>query len=352
MARERLVRCMMGPVDGLEGKHCEEGVLPGGRGSGQEVEQFVRIEFARKSLGSLDERPVAGEGFGRGPHGGRTEGAPIVGATRYQRQGHFEAAVMWELSGFFTEMPFSEEASLVASRLEKLAQSAHALVQMSFVARLAALIGRHEGDHVSESSEMTVDSRHQHRAAWRAGRGGVEIREDHAIGGQPVDIRCWDLAAEGADISPAEVVGDDDQYVRLDAGWGDGRAALEAQCARQDEEEQRCSNPCVSPRAADQSHRHGTHGVSQRADRHGRVGMVIVSETIRQDRTAASGFQHRGPHVTAAGERGELGSIRPRNARADFFRRPCRDVTSRGGGNSASSPLGRFATAARWYSPG
>ena len=123
------------------------------------------------------------------------------------------------------EVPLAGHEGLVAGLAEQLRQRHHALVEMPFVTRLAFQFRGQRLGHGADPGDVVVGAGEQHRAGRRAGRGGVEVGQAQAGDGQGVEVRRGDLAAEGADIGEAQVVGDDHQEVgafahaRVSSGW-------------------------------------------------------------------------------------------------------------------------------------
>ena len=70
----------------------------------------------------------------------------------------------------------------------------------------------------ADTGEVIVDAGHQHGASRRAGEACIEVCQQHALTGQPIDIRRGNLGTEDTEIAEAEVVGDDQQDVRSPSG--------------------------------------------------------------------------------------------------------------------------------------
>ena len=149
----------------------------------------------------------------------------VVGGARQQREGTLETACMGRLFRLQAEVPLAGHEGLVAGLAEQLRQRHHALVEMPFVTRLAFQFRGQRLGHGADPGDVVVGAGEQHRAGRRAGRGGVEVGQAQAGDGQGVEVRRGDLAAEGADIGEAQVVGDDHQEVgafahaRVSSGW-------------------------------------------------------------------------------------------------------------------------------------
>ena len=70
---------------------------------------------------------------------------------------------------------------------------------------------------------LRVVTREQRGAGRPAARGVIELREAHALVGEPVEVRRGDLAAVAAEVGVAEVVGEDEYDVRTRGRGGEGR---------------------------------------------------------------------------------------------------------------------------------
>ena len=101
------------------------------------------------------------------------------------------------------------------------------MVQIALVAWHAALPIGQELAHVADARAMIIDAGEQHRASRRAGGRDVEVAEEHALCRQRVEVRCRDLTAERAEITPAHVIGDDHQHVGAYGGGEEGRGAAD-----------------------------------------------------------------------------------------------------------------------------
>jgi hypothetical protein len=116
------------------------------------------------------------------------------------------------------EMPLAGHVGVIAGILEQLRQTHDVEIQDAFVTRRASLGAFIDSIHDAEAGNMRIGARHQHRPCRRAGHVGVELRQQHAAGGETIDIRRRNFAAENAEIGPAEVVGEDEHEVRAALG--------------------------------------------------------------------------------------------------------------------------------------
>jgi hypothetical protein len=57
---------------------------------------------------------------------------------------------------------------------------------------------------------MVVDAREQHRAARRARRGGMKIRELHTSSHKPIEMGRIDFGAIGSQITKTEIIRDNE----------------------------------------------------------------------------------------------------------------------------------------------
>ena len=87
---------------------------------------------------------------------------------------------------------------------------------------VAGIAGRLLGDD-AEAHRVMVAPGDQRRARRRAQRGRVEVGVAQAVGGDPVEVRRRDHAAEGAGDAEAGVVGHDQQHVGRALGRHDAR---------------------------------------------------------------------------------------------------------------------------------
>ena len=80
----------------------------------------------------------------------------------------------------------------------------------------------------SAGGVLTGQDARARRGAQRA--GGIGLRESDAAGGQPVEVgRLMILAAEAGEVAPAQVVGEDQDDVRLVRGEGRERGEEDGQ---------------------------------------------------------------------------------------------------------------------------
>jgi hypothetical protein len=119
-----------------------------------------------------------------------------------------------DVLGALAEVPLAYHVRVVATVAQQRRHRHHPIVQMAFVAWLAELVVGLDLEHVAEAGEVVVDAGHQHGAGRRAGGPDVEVREVHSRVGEPVQVRGLDLAAEGADVTESQVVGQQDEDIR------------------------------------------------------------------------------------------------------------------------------------------
>ncbi|MNP01090.1 hypothetical protein D3C76_928930 [compost metagenome] len=151
--------------------------------------------------------------------------AIVVGSAGQQGEGALEAAGLGRQFGGQAQVPFAAHQGLVTGIAKQLRQGHHAVIEIAFVAWLADQFRGQRFGHGTDAGDVVVGAGEQHRAGWRAGRRGVEVGQAQAGVGQGVEVRGADLAAEGADVGEAEVVGDDHQEVRA-AEQGIGHGAV------------------------------------------------------------------------------------------------------------------------------
>ncbi len=150
-------------------------------------------------VGEPVERPVGDDVGGVAPVpdavGGAEQPGVVVGALVP------EHLVMVEPFGAGLQVPLPEQCRLVARRLQQLRKRL-----LGAVKRLA--VRHHAG-------EVPVLAGEDGGAAGRADRVGDEgVAEQHALGGQPVDVRrLVDARAVGADGVGRVVVGEDQQDI-------------------------------------------------------------------------------------------------------------------------------------------
>jgi hypothetical protein len=137
----------------------------------------------------------------------------VVGGAGQQRKGALEAAPGREGLGRQAQVPLARHQGAVAAVVEQLGEAGDPVVEVALVARLADLLAADRLGHAAEAGDVVVGAGEQHRPGRAARRGGVEVGEAQAGAGQAVEVGRGDLAAEGADVGEAQVVGDDDEEV-------------------------------------------------------------------------------------------------------------------------------------------
>ncbi|MCY1366907.1 hypothetical protein D9M69_538170 [compost metagenome] len=138
----------------------------------------------------------------------------VVGALQ-QREALLESARMRVLLRRQALVPFPRHHGPVAPCGEAFREGRDFRPQVTFVAWLALLIRRHPFGHRAKAGAVIVRSREQHRARRRTGRRGVEAGEADAFLGDAVEMRSLYLASECPEVGIGQVVGDDEQEVRL-----------------------------------------------------------------------------------------------------------------------------------------
>ena len=200
----------MGRGVGAEG---EEG-LSGGVGFPDVRDEFVGVGPGRvEALGERDDLavpPVAD--LVEGVHGrGVLE---VAGCPGEEHEGAVEPPVRRAVLRGLPEVPLAGDRGVVAGVPQDGGEVEDVLVEVPLVADPALEVVAHQARHAAEAGPVVVHPGEQHRPGRRAGGGGVEAREPQPGGGQRVQVRGPDLAAEGADVGVAEIVGDQDQDVR------------------------------------------------------------------------------------------------------------------------------------------
>ena len=238
---EELVRDLERPVRRGVGAEGEE------RLSGRVRFPDVRDEFVRvspggvKALGERDDLavpPVAD--LVEGVHGrGVLE---VAGRPGKEHEGAVEPPVRRAVLRGLPEVPLAGDRGVVAGIPQDCGEVEDVLVEVTLVADPALEVVSHQARHAPEPGPVVVHPGKQHRPGRRAGGGGVEAREPEPGGGQGVQVRGADLAAEGADVGVAEVVGDQDQ----DVGRG-RRRVFRAAAQEERTQEERRGKPAEHP---------------------------------------------------------------------------------------------------------
>ena len=141
----------------------------------------------------------------------------VAGRPGKQHEGAVEPPVRRAVLRGLPEVPLAGDRGVVAGVPEDGGEMEHVLVEVPLVADPALEVVSHQARHAPEPGPVVVHAGEQHRPGRRAGGGGVEAREPQSGRGQGVQVRRADLAAEGADVGVAEIVGDQDQDVRTGA---------------------------------------------------------------------------------------------------------------------------------------
>ncbi len=119
-------------------------------------------------------------------------------------------------------MPFAGGSRAIAGGLEHLRDGHAVRVQrpaiagelLTFIARAGKFCGL-IGSHQPDARLMRIKSREQRRTRGAAERAGIELREAQPSRRERVEIRRADLAPVAPEVRPAEIVGEDDEDVRL-----------------------------------------------------------------------------------------------------------------------------------------
>ena len=162
----------------------------------------------------------------------------VAGRPGEEHEGPVEPAVRRTLLGGLPQVPLAGDRGVVAGVPQDGGEVEDVLVEIPLVADPALEVVPHQARHAAEPGPVVVHPGKQHRPGRRAGGGGVEAREPQPGGGQRVQVRGADLAAEGADVGVAEVVGDQHQ----DVGRGRWRVLRAAAHEKRTEDERR-GNP-------------------------------------------------------------------------------------------------------------
>ena len=111
------------------------------------------------------------------------------------------------------DVPLAGHEGGVTGGPENLGEGGGAAVQLSFVS------GERPGlHHVADARLVRVEAGEQGGAGGAAAGGVVEAGETEAVFREGVEVRGLDLAAVAADVGPAQVIGEDDDDVRLFGG--------------------------------------------------------------------------------------------------------------------------------------
>jgi len=116
--------------------------------------------------------------------------------------------------GLLVHVPLAHVVATVPRGLQHFGQRHAPLGQSPEIPR-PAIRTRPCGRKVPDARLRRIQSGHQRRAAGTAPRGVVQLREPHAAAGQGVDVRRTDLSAVAAQIRVPQIIGKNDQYIRL-----------------------------------------------------------------------------------------------------------------------------------------
>jgi hypothetical protein len=111
-------------------------------------------------------------------------------------------------------MPLSGDVGVILGVLQERRHGDDVAPECALIAGTLTVFRREHLGDVRYTRAMAVYSGQQHRARWRAARGGVVVGEEHTLFGECCDRGRGDLAAVGRDIAEAQVVGEDEDDVR------------------------------------------------------------------------------------------------------------------------------------------
>ena len=115
-------------------------------------------------------------------------------------------------------IPFADREGFKAGVLEMLGDGFRALGRSAVVAGEA-----HRGERMrTQADPVRIPARHQRRPRRRAQGRGVKVVVAQAIGGQRIDVRRLDEAAEAAVLGKAHVIEKDDEHVGRARFWFPG----------------------------------------------------------------------------------------------------------------------------------
>ena len=112
-----------------------------------------------------------------------------------------------------THVPFADHPRAVAGLLEQLGDGDVVVEQVAGVSRTA--LGRGLGaDEVADARFVRMQAGDERRTRRATARGVIAFLETRAGLGQAVQVRRRNLAAVGAEVRVAEIIGEDDEHVR------------------------------------------------------------------------------------------------------------------------------------------
>src|SRR5690606_8965982 len=123
--------------------------------------------------------------------------AEMVVAALQKREASVESACGRILLRLEAEMPLAGKDRLIAGGSELFRKRRDVGPQVSFIIRLADLVGLDHLRHRAETREMVRCARQQHRPRRRAGRRRMEIRQTDTSQRKRVEVWRIDLAAKG-----------------------------------------------------------------------------------------------------------------------------------------------------------
>ena len=137
-----------------------------------------------------------------------------------------EAAFVRRVGRFEAEMPFADDAGVVARLLQFIRQRGHARFEV------APRVLRLRADHARHAHAIRVATREQGRTRRRAhGAIGPHRGEEHALAADAVDIRRANIRGMvSGDIAVAVIIGEDDQEVwwsRGEQAWNEKKEEAE-----------------------------------------------------------------------------------------------------------------------------
>ena len=129
-----------------------------------------------------------------------------------------------------THVPLADHPGAVARLLQELGDGDVVVEQVSGVSGAAFRRGL-GGDEITDARFVRMQAGDERRARRTATRGRIDFLESRAGSGETIEVRRRNLAAVGAKIRVAEVVGQDDEHV--------GTTRLGSECRGQGQTEQK-----------------------------------------------------------------------------------------------------------------
>ena len=137
----------------------------------------------------------------------------VVATTVQHGPGTLETAPKRILIRGHAQVPLAGHVGVIARVLQQPGDRDDLVIQVALVSRHTVLVRQVVFGHRAQAVEMIVDAGHQQGAGRRAGHLGVEAGETRTFRSQGVQIRRLDLAAECAEVTVPQIVGDDQKDV-------------------------------------------------------------------------------------------------------------------------------------------